>query len=256
MKKTKRYQTNLISSIIVLVMLVLFVLLGIMLINHTKLETRFDAIISMLERIDKAVANLDTEREILVCIAALYIAKCQLPIPLSFLCVISGMVFPIREALLINIAGIMFSFCVKYFEGMWIGGGWAGMILNIKQMRFIRDWIQFKGNGNPYVLPLSRLVPIVPLGMVSKYYGSLRYDFVYYCLLSLLGFFPRLYIYTRIGAEIKNPFSPRFIIMVMILVGFVGITSLCFNIFYGIKSNQMNKTLLIFSEKEKYKIVL
>ena len=129
MKKTKRYQTNLISSIIVLVMLVLFVLLGIMLINHTKLETRFDAIISMLERIDKAVANLDTEREILVCIAALYIAKCQLPIPLSFLCVISGMVFPIREALLINIAGIMFFFCVKYFEGMWIGGGWAGMVL-------------------------------------------------------------------------------------------------------------------------------
>ena len=153
MKKTKRYQTNLISGIIVLVTLVLLVLLGIMLINHTKLETRFDAIVSMLERIDKAVANLDTEREILVCIAALYIAKCQLPIPLSFLCVISGMVFPIREALLINIAGIMFFFCVKYFEGMWIGGGWAGMILNIKQMRFIRDWIQFKGNGNPYVLP-------------------------------------------------------------------------------------------------------
>ena len=72
MKKTKRYQTNLISSIIVLVTLVLLVLLGIMLINHTKLETRFDAIVSMLERIDKAVANLDTEREILVCIAALY----------------------------------------------------------------------------------------------------------------------------------------------------------------------------------------
>ena len=196
MKKTKRYQTNLISGIIVLVTLVLLVLLGIMLINHTKLETRFDAIVSMLERIDKAVANLDTEREILVCIAALYIAKCQLPIPLSFLCVISGMVFPIREALLINIAGIMFFFCVKYFEGMWIGGGWAGMILNIKQMRFIRDWIQFKGNGNPYVLPLSRLVPIVPLGMVSKYYGSLRYDFVYYCLLSLLGFF-RDFIFTQ-----------------------------------------------------------
>ena len=62
MKKTKRYQTNLISSIIVLVTLVLLVLLGIMLINHTKLETRFDAIVSMLERIDKAGANLDTGR--------------------------------------------------------------------------------------------------------------------------------------------------------------------------------------------------
>lgn len=64
------------------------------------------------------------------------------------------------------------------------------MILNIRQMRFIRDWIRFKGNGNPYVLFVSRLVPSIPLGMVSKYYGSMHYDFLYYICLSLLGFAP------------------------------------------------------------------
>jgi uncharacterized membrane protein YdjX (TVP38/TMEM64 family) len=256
MKKTKRHQTNLISTIIIIITVAVIGVLVVMLMYHTKLETRFDTIINLLTKIDNAVANLDTEREILICIFALYIAKCQLPIPLSFLCVISGLVFPLNQALLINVVFLLFFFTVKYVEGMWIGGGWAGMILNIKQMKFIRDWIEFKGNGNPYVLSVTRLIPIIPLGMVSKYYGSLRYDYVYFCLLSLIGFAPRLYVYTKLGAEITNPFSPRFLILLIIIVAFTGVSSLLFNLFYGIKSKQMTQTLLIYSEKEKYKIVL
>ncbi|MBE6741248.1 MAG: TVP38/TMEM64 family protein [Ruminococcaceae bacterium] len=256
MRKTKRHQTNLISLIIALITVALLVVLSIMLANHIKLELRFNTIINWLTKIDNAVAELDTEREILVCIFALYIAKCQLPIPMSFLCAISGMVFPLGQALFINVVFTFFFFTVKYFEGMWIGGGWAGMILNIKKIKFIRDWIQFKGNGNPYFLSATRLIPVIPLGMVSKYYGSLKYDYVYYSVLSLIGYAPRLYVYTRLGAAFTNPFSTQFIVLLMIIIGFTGFTSLSFNIFYGIKSRQMTQTLLIYSAKEKYKIVL
>lgn len=256
MKRAKRYRTNLISLIIVLVTVGLLVFLSIVLYNHTKLEQRFDTVIYLLTKMDNAVANLDTEIEILICIFAMYFARCQLAIPFSFLCLISGMVFPLNHALLINLAGMFIFFTVKYVEGVWIGGGWAGMILNIKQLKFIRDWIQFRGNGNPYVLSVTRLIPIVPLGMVSKYYGSMRYDFVYYTLLSFFGFAPRLYIYTELGAAIKNPFSTQFIILLMIVVAFSGISSLCFNIFYGIRAKQMTQTLLIYSEEQKYKIIL
>ena len=256
MKQTKRHRTNFISFIIVIVTIAVLVLLAIMLINHGKLEIRFYTIINFLKQIDDSVATLETEKEILVCIFALFIAKCQLPIPMSFLIAISGVVFPLNEALLINVFFTFFFFTVKYVEGVYIGGGWTGMILNMKKMHFIRDWIKFKGNGNPYVLSVTRLIPAIPLGMVSKYYGSLRYDFVYYSLLSLLGFAPRLYIYTKLGAAFKNPFSPQFIILLMIIVALTGITSLMFNIFYGIKSRQMTQTLLIYSDKEKYKIVL
>ena len=81
--------------------------LGIMLYNHVKLETRFYTLINWLTKIDNAVANLDSHTEIIICIFALYIAKCQLPIPLSFLCVISGMVFPINQAIIINVICIL-----------------------------------------------------------------------------------------------------------------------------------------------------
>ena len=256
MRQQKRHRTNLISTVVMLVMAGILVFLSVVLYNHARLEVRFDTLISWLNQIDDAIVQLDSNVEIVICIFALYIAKCQLPIPMGFLCVISGIVFPLGQAIIINIMFCAFFFTVKYFEGKFIGGGWTGMILGIKQLRFVREWIQFKGNGNPYVLFVSRLVPSIPLGMVSKYYGSMKYDFVYYTLLSLLGLAPRLYIYTKIGSTIYNPFSVQFIVLLMVIVAFTGISIITFNVFYGIKSKQMNQTLLIYSEKEKYKIVL
>ena len=199
MKQQKRHQTNLISAVTLVITGAVLIFLGIALYNHAKLEVRFDTLINYLKQIDDSIVKLDSDVEIIICIFALYIAKCQLPIPMGFLCVISGMVFPLAEAVAINIIFTEFFFIVKYLEGKFIGGGWTGMILGIKKFKFIKDWIEFKGNGNPYVLFVSRLFPAIPLGMVSKYYGSMRYDFVYYSLLSLMGFMPRLFIYTKIG---------------------------------------------------------
>lgn len=256
MKQNKRHQTNLISAVIVIVTIVLVVFLSICLYKQPSLEMRFDAVIRWLSKLENAVVGLDTHLEVLLCIFALYIAKCQLPIPMGVLCVISGMVFPMHIAILINLVFTAFFFTVKYKEGKWIGGGWAMMILNIRQARFIKQWVLFKGSGNPYILLVSRLVPTIPFGMVSKLYGSMHYDFLKYLVLSLLGFAPRLFIYTKIGSVIYNPFSRELIILLIIIVLFTGITTLIFNIFYGIRSRQMTKTLLIYSQKQKYKIVL
>lgn len=256
MKKNKRHQTNLISAVIVIVTITLVVLLSICLYKQPSLEMRFDAVVRWLAKLEQAVVGLDTHLEVLLCIFALYIAKCQLPIPMGVLCVISGMVFPMHIAILINLVFTAFFFAVKYIEGKWIGGGWAMMILNIRQARFIKQWVLFKGSGNPYILLVSRLVPTIPFGMVSKLYGSMHYDFLKYLILSLLGFAPRLAIYTKIGSIIYNPFSRELIILLIIIVLFTGITTLTFNIFYGIRSRQMTKTLLIYSQKQKYKIVL
>ena len=256
LKSTKRHQTNLISSIIVISTVAALVFLTVCLFRQAGLEARFDAVINWLARLDRAVAGLDTHLEILLCIFALYIAKCQLPIPASVLCVISGMVFPLHYALIINIVFSLFLFYVKYREGRWIGGGWAMMILNIRQIRFIKEWVEFKGTGNPYILVVSRLFPSIPINMISKLYGSMEYDLVYYMCLSIIGYFPRMFIYTKIGTELYNPFSRQFIILLMIIVAFTGITSLIFNVFYGIRSRQMTQTLLIYSQKEKYRIVL
>ena len=102
MKKNKRHQTNLISLIIVIITISLLVLLAICLYRQPSLEVRFNAVINWLSKLEHAVADLDTHIEILICIFALYIAKCQLPIPMSVLCVISGMVFSLPNAIIMN----------------------------------------------------------------------------------------------------------------------------------------------------------
>ncbi len=226
------------------------------LMNLDSLRDRFDAVINYLSNLEQAIAGLDSHLEIAFCILALFIAKTQLPIPMSFLCIISGTVFPLGRALVMNIAFSALFFIVKYYEGMFIGGGWARMIINIRQISFVRKWIEFKGSGNPYILFVTRLIPSIPLGMVSKLYGSMHYDFLYYVLLSLVGLFPRIYVYTSIGTELFNPFSVKFIVLLMVIVAFSSISSMAFNIYYGKKSKQMTQTLLIYSPKEKYKIVL
>ena len=103
MKQQKRHQTNLISAITLIITGGIIVFLAIALYNHARLEVRFDTLINYLKQIDNSVAKLDSDVEIIICIFALYIAKCQLPIPMGFLCVISGMVFPLSEAIAINI---------------------------------------------------------------------------------------------------------------------------------------------------------
>lgn len=91
-----------ISTVIVLITVALMVFLAICLHDQASLEVRFDAIISWLGKLERAVVDLDTHLEILVCLFALWLAKCQLPIPISILCVISGMVFSVQTAILIN----------------------------------------------------------------------------------------------------------------------------------------------------------
>ena len=138
MKQTKRHRTGFTSFLILAVTITALVLLGIALYEHESLEQRFEVIINILKRIDDAIARLETPGEIILCIFALYIAKCQLAIPLSALCVISGMVFPLGPALALNALFIFFFFTVKYVEGTFLGGGWTGMILNIDKLRFVR----------------------------------------------------------------------------------------------------------------------
>ena len=144
MKQQKRHQTNLISAVTLVITGAVLIFLGIALYNHAKLEVRFDTLINYLKQIDDSIVKLDSDVEIIICIFALYIAKCQLPIPMGFLCVISGMVFPLAEAVAINIIFTEFFFIVKYLEGKFIGGGWTGMILGIK-VTVIRMFFLYQG---------------------------------------------------------------------------------------------------------------
>ena len=128
MKKNKRHQTNLISLIILVVTVILLVFLSVCLYKQPSLEVRFNVIINWLSKLEHAIAGLDSHIEIVICIFALYIAKCQLPIPMGALCVISGMVFPLPYAIIINIVFIAF-----FYTGL-------GCALALSGVMFLRNY--------------------------------------------------------------------------------------------------------------------
>ena len=54
-------------------------------------------------------------------------------------------------------------------------------------------------------------------------------------LISLAAIAPRVYVYTRIGREIFNPFSRTFVILIMIFVAFGGVGFFIVNLVFYIK---------------------
>ena len=72
-----------------------------------------------------------------------------------------------------------------------------------------------------------------------------------YLTMALIGMMVALLINMFLGSSTLD-----LLISAVGVLLFTGLTSLAFNIYYGVKSRQMNQSLLIYSQKEKYKIVL
>lgn len=205
--------------------------------NQDFFSQRFEVIIEWLKSFEIEISQMDTKFEVLLVIMALFLAKCFLPLPINTVCIISGMVFELPYAFLINMTGMMIEITLKYQEGRWLGGGSAHKIL--KKNEIIRKALEFDGSGNPILLFIFRLVPIFPPNLISKLYGAMRCSYPQYMLLSLIGMAPKIYGYTRIGGAVFNPFSKEFLMILMFMIQLSGLSALGFNIYYEFKSRQM-----------------
>lgn len=247
-----------INNIILIAGFIVMVLLVVLFIFSEDLTIHFDVIVQSLNSIETAISQLAQGNNILVLLSifALFFAKCYLPIPLTFICVITGTVYETRIAFMVNIVCMIVQMTIKYFEGVVFGGGVAEKVINIGSSKFLRRMIEFNGTGNPYILFSCRIIPFVPPNLISRVYGALKADFFYYICISTIGMMPRMFIYTRIGHALFNPFSKEFIFWIMVIVVILIVSGVVSNIYYGAKVNQYEQILLFTGDKPKYKIVM
>lgn len=168
----------------------------------------------------------------------LFFIKCLIPlVPTTFLFVISGMVFPIHYALLIDILGLCIIFSARYAMGYNSKSDRTKRLL--LKNTFTKKLFDLENDGNPLMLFLFRLIPFVPVNKVSQFYGSLKFDYIKYILISLLGFSPRLISYNYAGKNLFNPFSASFTTPLMIIFTISGTLLLIINeVFdYVVKKN-------------------
>ncbi len=158
----------------------------------------------------------------------LFLFKSFVPIiPFSVLFISSGMVFPAPVAVMVNALGFALLVSTKFLWGRRFGGGKAVRVL--KKYESVSKFMDFNGSGNKWMLVLLRFIPFMPLGMVSRAYGTTEIKALPYVGLSVLGFLPRLVLWSVVGINIFDPFTPSFIVPIIILLVVSGIAILIYN---------------------------
>lgn len=181
-----------------------------------------------LREFEQIIISIENKWIALIVLAILFILRAWVPFfPISALCLISGALFPMPYSFLINLGGIVLMNSFAYNRGVRQGGGAFQKFME----KYEGAWelVEHYGRGNPLLLFITRLTPVVPLNSTSIVYGSLRFPFGEYTFISLGGFAPRLIGYTFIGRNVFNPFSFSFIGPIVALLVLSGAVVLSVN---------------------------
>lgn len=193
-----------------------------------------------LAEFEYAVATLPYRGLVIVAILLIYLSKSVMPMPISAICVIAGMAFPLPIAVLINIVGFSLLCIIKYFWGKHIGGGLVHkLLLKNEEIERILEKADDKAKGG--LLIGFRLVPSFPINTTSQVYGAMGYDFKVYLVLSVVGFLPKLISYSIIGRNVYDPFSMAFILPFVILFTISGLSLFGVNKMIDIYNNNFKK---------------
>lgn len=228
MKQKKRFRYRLLNAAsYILTALAILLLLASLLMNIPKVQEWYETFQQELINFEYAVASIPYKWVIPFVIILLFMIKLFFPpLPMSAICFISGMVFHVPWAILLNLLGYGSLLSVKYWYGRNRGGGNVHKILRLHKT--VRSVVEFGGNGNPFLLFIFRIVPGLPTNSVSQVYGAMKYPYWKFLLVSLMGFFPRLVSYTVIGRNIYRPLSVAFIMPIVILLLISGVSVFIF----------------------------
>ena len=126
----------------------------------------------------------------------------------SVLFAMSGVMYPLPLALLVNTLGILILSAVPYWIGRRLGAPLLDQLCE-KHPR-LRNAEKLGIQSEILLNVLIRLTGI-PVNLASLYMGARRFSFGKYLLASVLGNLPMMIPYTLMGLNADNPESPVFI---------------------------------------------
>ena len=198
-----------------------------------------------LLEIEQFIQSLGISWKFVLAMLIVFLVRTFIPfLSVSAICVLTGAVLPSYWALIVNFLGIIIMMSIKYFEGMKFGSGNAWKIISKNERA--RKIIESSGKVNKALLFALRLIPGFPLGSVSRIYGSLRFPYWQFILLSAAGFAPKLLSYTFMGTNVFDPLSSAFLVPLMIALTISGASLLCVNLIWllvekSVSSSKKNK---------------
>lgn len=225
-KRTKEEKRSLVLKIVSIACfsVALFLVLLTYVVTLPQIQSQITEIEDWFNKLEAFIGSLNKLLAFLTVIS-LFLVKGFIPfVPLSVLFISSGLVFPAPLAALINVLGFAILVSVKYAWGKKLGGGGAHKILVKSEV--VYDFMDLGGKGNWWMLVILRFVPFIPINTVSRIYGATSMNYWRFCMFSVLGFLPRILIWSIIGVNITDPFSVSFMAPIIVLLLVSGISVL------------------------------
>ncbi len=225
-KRTKEEKRSLVLKIVSIACfsVALFLVLLTYIVTLPQIQSQITEIEDWFNKLEAFIGSLNKLLAFLTVIS-LFLVKGFIPfVPLSVLFISSGLVFPAPLAALINVLGFAILVSVKYAWGKKLGGGGAHKILVKSEV--VYDFMDLGGKGNWWMLVILRFVPFIPINTVSRIYGATSMNYWRFCMFSVLGFLPRILIWSIIGVNITDPFSVSFMAPIIVLLLVSGISVL------------------------------
>lgn len=161
--------------------------------------------------------------------------------PFLLLEFISVLIFKDKAtAILVNLAVIAASFSSAYVAGR-ISGAVTVDKLRKRYPKF-EDFYSLIKKNSLFAVFAMRVVGVLPMDVVSMYFGASKISYPKYLVMSLLGAAPDLIFETIIGAEIKNYRSPAFWIAVVSRLAFTATTMLVYRLWVKKSKNKTEDT--------------
>ena len=159
-------------------------------------------------------------------------------VPAMMIYVSVGISFDTGAALILNLIGLAVEVTITYFLGRFLGGEYVSKLL--EKNKGGRKLLNMKTKTKNSFLFVARVVPAFPIDFTSLFLGSSNYGFVSYFLISILGIYPRVLLFTLIGDSIYK-YIPKELIIKLIIIGIpVGVAA--FLIYRAVKKRKNSIT--------------
>ena len=166
-----------IVSIISFVLCVIFIVLLVLSYNED-IQKWYSTYLEYLASAEYRVEHMSNKYSVFLIVIFLYAFKAVFPLylyPVSALCAVISAVFPPYFSIPITLLGLTVLYSIKYFWGTRAGANGVQSIL--QKSETVRYLVERDGRGNPWLLALFRLVPGIPVNLVSKLYGAMGFKY-------------------------------------------------------------------------------
>ncbi|WP_297639331.1 TVP38/TMEM64 family protein [uncultured Clostridium sp.] len=135
-------------------------------------------------------------------------------IPTNIIAIAGGMMFGPVKGFILTMVGFFITGTIAFFVSRMLGRDFVEGLLGKKMLKLDEN---LEKNGFK-ILFLLRLPPILPYDPLSYACGFTKVKYSSFIVASLLGVMPETICYSILGKNMDKPFSPEFIIPIILLV--------------------------------------